>query len=91
MSRHRVATLGVLRGLADVDGERARMVIGADSVIGTSARSSVAAQVTSGIPLDELYDAQRSQGFVQPPPKHGYRTGAGQDRPRQPSPAAHHH
>jgi NTE family protein len=50
----------VLRGLADADTELARKVIGADTVIGTSGGSSVAAQITSGTPLDELYDAQLS-------------------------------
>lgn len=52
--------LGVLRGLADADAELAEKVIGADTVIGTSGGSSVAAQITSGTPLDELYDAQLS-------------------------------
>jgi NTE family protein len=52
--------LGVLRGLTDVDAGLAQNVIGADTVIGTSAGSSVAAQVTSGTPLDELYEAQLS-------------------------------
>jgi NTE family protein len=47
-----------LRGLADADVELAQMVIGADPVIGTSGGSSAAAQITSGTPLDELYDAQ---------------------------------
>ena len=52
--------LGVLRGLADADAGLAQKVIDADTVIGTSAGSSVAAQVTSGIALDHLYDAQLS-------------------------------
>lgn len=52
--------LGVLRGLADADAGLAQKIIGADTVIGTSAGSSVAAQITSGTPLDELYDAQLS-------------------------------
>ena len=52
--------LGVLRGLADADAGLAQKVIDADTVIGTSAGSSVAAQVTSGIPLDHLYEAQLS-------------------------------
>ena len=50
--------LGVLRGLADVDAELAQKVISADAVIGTSGGSSVAAQITSGTPLDSLYEAQ---------------------------------
>ncbi|HEY2315681.1 MAG TPA: patatin-like phospholipase family protein [Streptosporangiaceae bacterium] len=52
--------LGVLRGLADADAELAQKVIGAGTVIGTSGGSSVAAQITSGTPLDELYDGQLS-------------------------------
>lgn len=50
--------LGVLRGIADADRALAERVIAADLVVGTSAGSSVAAQITSGVPLDELYAAQ---------------------------------
>jgi len=50
--------LGVLRGLADVDLTLAERLIGADIVVGTSAGSSVAAQITSGHALDDLYAAQ---------------------------------
>ena len=50
--------LGVLRGLADHDPGLAAQVIAADLVIGTSAGSAVAAQITSGAPLDDLYQAQ---------------------------------
>jgi len=50
--------LGVLRGIADVDPALADAVLGADVVIGTSAGASAAAQITSGVPLDDLYDAQ---------------------------------
>jgi NTE family protein len=57
--------LGVLRGLADADAELAQKVIGAGTVIGTSGGSSVAAQITSGTPLDELYDAQLSAGTAE--------------------------
>ena len=57
--------LGVLRGLADADAGLAQKVIGADTVIGTSGGSSVAAQITSGTPLDELYDAQLSAGTAE--------------------------
>ncbi|HEY6791591.1 MAG TPA: patatin-like phospholipase family protein [Trebonia sp.] len=57
--------LGVLRGLADADAELAQKVIGAGTVIGTSGGSSLAAQITSGTPLDELYDAQLSAGTAE--------------------------
>jgi NTE family protein len=50
--------LGVLRGLQDADPGLVERVIAADVVVGTSAGSAVAAQVTSGVPLDELYAAQ---------------------------------
>ncbi|PUB21593.1 NTE family protein [Promicromonospora sp. AC04] len=50
--------LGVLQGIADKDAELAARILGADRVIGTSAGSSVAAQITSGTPLEELYAAQ---------------------------------
>jgi NTE family protein len=50
--------LGVLRGLADADPGLADRVLAAGLVVGTSAGSSVAAQITSGVALDELYEAQ---------------------------------
>ncbi|RKN23958.1 patatin-like phospholipase family protein [Micromonospora musae] len=50
--------LGVLRGLADADPALADRVIAADLVVGTSAGSAVAAQITNGTPLDDLYAAQ---------------------------------
>ena len=50
--------LGVLRGLADVDPALAARILDADIVVGTSAGSSVAAQITSGASLDDLYAAQ---------------------------------
>jgi NTE family protein len=50
--------LGVLRGLADADPGLADRVLAADLVVGTSAGSSVAAQITSGVGLEELYAAQ---------------------------------
>lgn len=52
--------LGVLRGLQDSDPDLAARVIAADLVIGTSAGSAVAAQITSGTPLDDLYQTQLS-------------------------------
>ncbi|MGW9192377.1 patatin-like phospholipase family protein [Micromonospora chersina] len=50
--------LGVLRGLADADPTLADRILAADLIVGTSAGSSVAAQITSGVPLDDLYAAQ---------------------------------
>jgi NTE family protein len=45
---------GLLAGLADAGQD----VTGADSIIGTSAGANVAAQVGSGLPLDELFGRQ---------------------------------
>src|SRR6201994_225834 len=52
--------LGVLCGLQDRDPGLAARVLAADLVVGTSAGSAVAAQITSGVPLDDLYGRQLS-------------------------------
>jgi len=52
--------LGVLRGIADADPVLAARILDADLIVGTSAGSSVAAQITSGVPLEALYAAQLS-------------------------------
>jgi NTE family protein len=52
--------LGVLLGLAEADAGLAQKIIGADTVIGTSGGSCVAVQITSGTPLEKLYEAQLS-------------------------------
>jgi NTE family protein len=57
--------LGVLRGLQDADADLAARVIAADLIIGTSAGSAVAAQVASGIALDDLYAAQLSRASAE--------------------------
>lgn len=53
--------IGVLRGIGDVDPELLTSLRGADVVIGTSAGSAVAAQITSGALIDDLYSAQLSE------------------------------
>jgi NTE family protein len=53
--------LGVLRGIGDVDPELLTGLRRADVVIGTSAGSAVAAQITSGALIDDLYSAQLSE------------------------------
>ncbi|MFC8801331.1 patatin-like phospholipase family protein [Promicromonospora sp. NPDC057138] len=53
--------LGVLQGIADEDPQLASRVIGADRIIGTSAGSAVAVQITSGTPLEALYAAQLAE------------------------------
>ncbi|MFG3600269.1 patatin-like phospholipase family protein [Micromonospora chersina] len=50
--------LGVLRGLIDADPTLADRILAADLIVGTSAGSAVAAQITSGVALDDLYAAQ---------------------------------
>jgi NTE family protein len=57
--------LGVLRGLQDADPDLAARVIAADLIVGTSAGSAVAAQVTSGVALDDLYAAQLSETLAE--------------------------
>ena len=50
--------LGVLVGIHDADPALAARLLDADVVVGTSAGSAVAAQITSGTPLDDLHAAQ---------------------------------
>ena len=50
--------VGVLRGIEDEAAETARTLLDSDVVVGTSAGSAVAAQLGSGLSLDELYDRQ---------------------------------
>ena len=50
--------LGVLVGITDADVELGASVLASDLVVGTSAGSSVGAQITSGTPLADLYAAQ---------------------------------
>ena len=57
--------LGVLRGLQDADPGLADRVLAADLVVGTSAGSAVAAQITSGVPLADLYDRQLSEASAE--------------------------
>jgi NTE family protein len=49
---------GVLRGIEDESAETARALLGSDVTVGTSAGSAVAAQLASGLSLDELYQRQ---------------------------------
>ena len=49
---------GILRGIADESPSTARALLASDVLVGTSAGSTVAAQLGSGLSLDELYDRQ---------------------------------
>ena len=51
---------GILRGIEDESAETARALLDSDVLLGTSAGSAVAAQLGSGLGLDELYDRQIS-------------------------------
>jgi NTE family protein len=50
--------LGVLRGIQDESTETVQALLQSDVLIGTSAGSAVAAQLGSGLSLDELYERQ---------------------------------
>ena len=50
--------LGVLQGVLDEAPELASALLGTDVVLGTSAGSTVAAQLGSGTPLEQLYAMQ---------------------------------
>ncbi|MGE2715055.1 patatin-like phospholipase family protein [Mycolicibacterium litorale] len=49
---------GVLRGIADEAPAAAQTLLGAEILVGTSAGSTVAAQLGSGLDIDELYGRQ---------------------------------
>jgi NTE family protein len=49
---------GILRGIADTSPQTATALLESDVLLGTSAGSTVAAQVSSGRSLDELYERQ---------------------------------
>jgi NTE family protein len=53
--------LGVLRGISDVNAELLTSLRQADLVLGTSAGSAVAAQITSSATIENLYDRQLAQ------------------------------
>ena len=53
--------LGVLRGIGDVDPDLLISLRSVDVVVGTSAGSAVAAQITSGAAIEDLYSTQLSE------------------------------
>ena len=53
--------LGVLRGIGDVDPGLLTSLRSAEVVIGTSAGSAVAAQITTGVLIDDLYSTQLTE------------------------------
>jgi NTE family protein len=52
--------LGVLFGISELEPELARSIVSADLIIGTSAGSAVAVQISSDVDLEALYEAQCS-------------------------------
>ena len=49
---------GILTGIADESPETARALLESDVLVGTSAGSTVAAQISGPVPLDQLYERQ---------------------------------
>ena len=49
---------GILCGIADESPAAARLLLGSDVLVGTSAGSAVAAQISSGHPIEELFARQ---------------------------------
>lgn len=56
---------GVLRGIADESPAAARLLTESDVLVGTSAGSAVAAQLSSGHTLDELFDRQVAEASAE--------------------------
>ena len=56
---------GVLRGIADESPAAARLLLDSDALVGTSAGSAVAAQISSGATLAELYDRQVTEASAE--------------------------
>jgi NTE family protein len=62
---------GVLRGIADESPETAKALLEADVLVGTSAGSTVAAQLSSGLGLDALFDRQTAASSTELTPSVG--------------------
>lgn len=56
---------GILRGIADESPAAAGLLLDADVLLGTSAGSAVAAQISSGSTLEELYDRQVAESSAE--------------------------
>lgn len=56
---------GILRGIADASPAAASLLLGSDVLVGTSAGSTVAAQIGSGAPLAELFDRQVAEASAE--------------------------
>jgi NTE family protein len=56
---------GVLQGIADESPEAARLLLDSDVLVGTSAGSAVAAQISSGSTLEVLFDRQMAEASTE--------------------------
>lgn len=52
---------GILRGIADESPDTARSLLGSDVLVGTSAGSTVAAQISSSLSLEALFERQTAE------------------------------
>src|SRR6185312_13430592 len=62
---------GILRGIADESPGTAKAMLDADVLVGTSAGSTVAAQLGSGLGLDALFDRQTTESSTELNPNAG--------------------
>jgi NTE family protein len=62
---------GVLRGIADESPPTAKALLDSDVLVGTSAGSTVAAQLSSGLDLDALFDRQTAASSTELNPNVG--------------------
>ncbi|AGB25308.1 putative esterase of the alpha-beta hydrolase superfamily [Mycobacterium sp. JS623] len=62
---------GILRGIADESPDTAQALVDADVLVGTSAGSTVAAQLSSGLGLDALFDRQTTTSSAELNPNVG--------------------
>lgn len=62
---------GILRGIADETPETAKALLDSDVLVGTSAGSTVAAQLGSGLDLQDLFDRQTTPSSTEIAPEVG--------------------
>ncbi|MDT5083677.1 MAG: hypothetical protein QOJ61_720 [Mycobacterium sp.] len=65
---------GVLRGIADESPTAARVLLDSDVLVGTSAGSSVGAQISSGLAIEDLFERQIQASSAEIDPGNGIDT-----------------
>jgi NTE family protein len=65
---------GVLRGIADESPTAARVLLDSDVLVGTSVGSSVAAQISSGLAIEDLFERQIQANSAEIDPGNGIDT-----------------